>query len=226
MVSPCLLLASVSPRRRELLSWLGWSFDVSPADINEDLLPGERPDDYVLRLAQAKARRVGGRANGCLVIAADTTVADGMDILGKPEDEAEAKEMLLRLRGRQHQVYTGVSVYDPSADRLESEVAVSQVTMRSYSAEELDAYIASGDPFDKAGGYAIQHNGFHPVSSLEGCYTNVMGLPVCTLARLLSRFGLIPKDDRPLVALANLGYKCADCESVYPAKNGQSIPGR
>ncbi|HXZ74508.1 MAG TPA: nucleoside triphosphate pyrophosphatase, partial [Streptosporangiaceae bacterium] len=163
-VAPKLILASNSPRRRELLSLSGWAFSVQPAQVDESPLPGEKPGDYVLRLAQAKAREAAaaGRA-GRLVLAADTTVALDGDLLGKPGDAAEAADMLRRLRGRSHQVYTGLAALTAPDGNLVTDLCVTAVPMRNYRDEEIEAYVASGDPLDKAGAYAIQHPGFHPV---------------------------------------------------------------
>ena len=203
-----LILASNSPRRRQLLSLGGWPFSVFPAHVDENVLPGELPAIYVRRLAETKAKAVQARLPmpneavgeysrgeySRLVVAADTTVVDAGMILGKPLDAQDAEQMLRRLRGRVHQVYTGLAVL--AADgRLLSDVCVSDVFMRPYSDAEMQAYIESGDPLDKAGAYAIQHNGFKPVKKLvapASCYANVMGLPICHLARLLAAFGVNP----------------------------------
>lgn len=191
-----LVLASNSPRRKELLALGGWEFRVQPAEIDEQPWPSEPPRAYVLRLAEAKARVVGDRVPPeALVVAADTTVVDeegGDLILGKPADAAEAGGMLRRLAGREHRVYTGLAVLRVRDGALRSELCATRVRMRPYSEAEIQAYIASGDPLDKAGGYAIQHPGFHPVESLTGCYTNVVGLPLCRLMRLLTGLGLPP----------------------------------
>ncbi len=222
-MSEVLVLASNSPRRKTLLSALGWGFKVAPADIDESILSGEQPDDYVLRLARMKARAAGPSAPpGKLIIAADTTVAYEGEILSKPADAADARRMLELLRDRWHQVYTGVAVYDPRRDRLETSLALTQVHMRTYSEAELADYIASGDPFDKAGAYAIQNADFHPVDQIEGCYSNVVGLPVCHLACLLLRFGLPIRPDLPLVCEQNLEYKCSECEAILLANHEQS----
>jgi septum formation protein len=237
-----LILASNSPRRRQLLSLGSWPFSVLPAEIDESVHPGEAPDAYVTRLAQSKARAALAvlrqaalpEARGSvpqLIIAADTAVVDwtagepGTDenmargeptkgsfaILGKPVDFKDAERMLRRLRGRSHWVYTGLAALRLKDDRLLSEVCISEVPMRQYSDEEMLAYIASGDPMDKAGAYAIQHAGFKPVETLQGCYANVMGLPVCHLTRLLAEFGIPAQADVPRSCQQMLGYSC----SVY-----------
>lgn len=207
--TPNLLLASNSPRRRQLLSLGDWHFEVRPADVDETPFPNESPPAYVLRLAEAKARAAGAGARpGQLVIAADTTVADGDQILGKPADAAEAEAMLTSLRGRTHQVYTAVAVYQPESSRLETDLASTDVPMREYSEAEIRAYVASGDPFDKAGSYAIQHAGFRPVEKLSGCYANVVGLPLCHLERTLVKFGLARPNGLADACQRALSYDC------------------
>jgi MAF protein len=194
---PSLWLASNSPRRRQLLGLTGWSFSVRPVDIDESPLPGEDPSVYVLRLAEAKARAAcEGVPPGDIILASDTTVADGARILGKPVDADDARQMLRDLRGREHRVYTAVGAAGAQCGRLATDLCFTRVWMRSYSDAEIEDYIASGDPFDKAGGYAIQHPQFRPVERLEGCYACVMGLPVCHVVRLLASFGLpVPWND-------------------------------
>lgn len=166
-----------------------------PVDIDENPLPGEAPDLYVLRLARSKAE-ASVRHDGEVILTADTTVADGARILGKPNGAAEARQMLCDLRGREHTVYTAVSARGclpgSTAEHFVSDLCVTQVWMRYYSDAEIDEYVASGDPFDKAGAYAIQHAGFHPVERIEGCIACVVGLPLCHAARALSAFGLTP----------------------------------
>ncbi len=207
--NPVLVLASNSPRRRELLALGGWTFQVRPADVDESQLPGETPGDYVLRLARSKARAcAAGARPGEVILAADTTVAVDGDILVKPKDATEAAEMLRRLRGRGHQVYTGLAVLQaPGRDPL-TDCCVTDVPMRNYSEAEIEAYVASGDPLDKAGAYAIQHPGFHPVEALAGCYASVMGLPLCHLVRTLGKLGIQPMADVPSGCQAALQYAC------------------
>lgn len=185
-----LILASNSPRRRYLLGFMGWDFQVIPADVDERILPGEAPADYVLRLAQSKARTVGAQIErDAVIVSADTTVVDGDDIIGKPLDCEDAERMLRRLRGRVHQVYTAVAALRSGENEILVELATTDVPMRQYSDEEIREYISSGDPLDKAGAYAIQHAGFHPVEDLQGCYANVVGLPLCHLTRMLIKMG-------------------------------------
>jgi len=189
-----LVLASNSPRRRQLLSLAGWAFKVSAANVDESQLPNESPSDYVLRLAETKAYAVKADADQ-IVLAADTTVVDGMDILGKPMDNAEAEAMLTRLRGHTHQVYTGVALLRLSDGLLLKDLCVTGVPMRDYSHEEIHAYVQTGDPLDKAGAYAIQHPDFHPVASLSGCYASVMGLPMCHVILLMRKMNIQPNAD-------------------------------
>jgi len=194
-----LVLASGSPRRRELLARLGWTFAIIKPDIDETPLPGEPPEQYVARLSREKARTVcasirpdtpSGHGQPALIVAADTTVALGGAILGKPVDADDATAMLRRLRGQRHTVFTGITVCEAATALIETVVTATEVDMRPYSDDEIARYVASSDPFDKAGSYAIQHAFFRPVERLEGCYANVMGLPLCTLHRLLAVHGV------------------------------------
>jgi MAF protein len=162
--------------------------------VDESQFANENPAEYVLRLAQTKARAIQVDADQ-LILAADTTVVDGSDILGKPVDEAEAVAMLTRLRGHTHQVYTGVALLRVSDGRLVKDLCVTDVPMRDYTDEEIRSYVATGDPLDKAGAYAIQHPDFHPVARMEGCYASVMGLPLCHVVRMLWELGVDVKDD-------------------------------
>lgn len=204
-----LVLASNSPRRRQLMALGGWTFSLIPAAVDERPLPGEPPREYVLRLAEDKARSIAGRApQDALVIAADTAVVHGDDILGKPEDERQAESMLRRLRGRTHQVYTALAVLRLTDGVLLTDLCQTEVPMRHYSDEEMAAYITSGDPLDKAGAYAIQHEGFRPVKHLSGCFANVMGLPLCHLVRTLEKLGVPPQCDVPTSCQATLLYDC------------------
>jgi len=189
---PSIVLASASPRRRELLALMGIDFTVMPSDINEAPLPGELAADMAKRLSVSKASAVAGSRPEALVIAADTLVVlDGM-VLGKPSDEAVAFEMLTRLAGRQHWVYSGLAVVDAGGSRRCEQVAATLVTMRQYTADEIWRYVATGDPIDKAGAYAIQYPEFDPVAHIEGCYANVMGLPMCHVYRVLDLWGVTP----------------------------------
>ena len=212
-----ILLASNSPRRKQLLALTGWPYRIQPADVDETPLPGEPAEAYVLRLAESKARAAAGSAEDGLVLAADTTVVDAGAILGKPNDADQARAMLRQLRGRSHQVLTALAVLQSRTDRLLTDVCVTDVPMRAYTETEIEAYVASGDPLDKAGAYAIQHAGFHPVESLAGCYANVVGLPLCHLARTLRKLGLQPRADLPQACQAALGYQCPVYEQILVA---------
>ncbi|WKZ46970.1 MAG: Maf family protein [Anaerolineales bacterium] len=210
-----IVLASNSPRRRQLLAQTGLNFTVSVADIDESVIANESPADYVLRLAETKARKIAsGTKPDRIVLAADTTVVDGRDILGKPADAAEAFAMLTQLRGRTHQVYTGIALLRVSDNFLLTDLCVTDVPMRNYSDEEIRAYIATGDPFDKAGAYAIQHAEFHPVETLSGCFASVMGLPLCHVTRLLRKMDVNPNADVPMNCQKYLEYDCPVYENI------------
>jgi MAF protein len=210
---PTLILASNSPRRRQLIALTGLSFVVSAANVDESQLANETPADYVLRLAETKARAIQADADQ-LVLAADTTVVDGMDILGKPADDVEAVAMLTRLRGHAHQVYTGVALLRVSDGLLLKDLCVTDVPMRAYSDEEIRAYVATGDPLDKAGAYAIQHPEFRPVASMDGCYASVMGLPLCHVVRMLRKMGINTTSDVPAGCQQLLEYRCPVYEHI------------
>jgi MAF protein len=204
-----MLLASNSPRRRELLALGNWSFSVFVPDVDEAERSGEPPGAYVVRLAEAKVRAAAAHSSSeQYVVAADTTVADGEALLGKPANQTEAAGMLKKLRGHSHQVYTGLALIDRRSGQLVQDVCVTEVPMRLYSDAEITQYVRSGDPFDKAGGYAIQHAGFHPVETLRGCYASVMGLPLCHLLRLLRKVGFDRQTDLPDRCQAHLNYAC------------------
>jgi septum formation protein len=182
-----LVLASQSPRRRELLSQLGLALDVRPAHADESLRPGERPRDYVLRVAREKARAVPGE----LVLGADTAVVLGDEVLGKPASEADARRMLRALSGTAHEVLTAVVVRRAAAPARELEAVVStQVRFAPLGAREIDWYVATGEPLDKAGAYAIQGAGGAFVLSVEGSVSNVVGLPLAETTALLRQAGL------------------------------------
>lgn len=209
------ILASNSPRRKVLLSLSGIPFRVQPADINEDPRKDEDPKFYVSRLAGEKASVVAHAADGdALVIAADTTVVLDDEILGKPLDAAEARRMLERQRGRSHVVYTGISVRRIGDGAELTDRATTEVPMRNYSDAELERYVASGDPLDKAGAYAIQNAEFHPVENLAGCYANVVGLPLCHLQRTLAKWDLHFEVDLPAACQKHLNYDCPVTEKI------------
>lgn len=186
---PPLVLASTSPRRRRLLEEAGIPFDaVPPRNVAEDCAPGEDPLLLVQRHALAKARSVAPLFPPTLILAADTVVFLDGRIFGKPRDPAEAREMLSALQGRTHAVYTGVAILGPG-NREDVGVEESAVTLRPLSREEIDAYVATGEPLDKAGAYAIQGRGALLVQEVQGDYFNVVGLPLARVARMLEAAG-------------------------------------
>lgn len=210
-----LILASNSPRRRKLFALAEWDFNVIVADVDETPFADESPRDYVIRLAQAKAVAVKDRAESdAVVIGSDTTVVDGNEILGKPVDEADAERMLKQLRGRTHQVFTGVAVYRIRDGKTLTELSITDVPMRNYSDDEIRAYIATGDPMDKAGAYAIQHPDFQPVASMSGCFASVMGLPLCHILRALRNFEIASSADVPSACQTFLNYSCPVSTSI------------
>ncbi len=192
-----LILASASPRRRQFLAALGIPHRVVPAQVDETPEPGESPEHLVARLALAKALAVAQHLpdseRPALVLSADTVVALDGTILGKPERPEVATAMLQRLRGRPHQVHSGLALVELDRDGIRRQrvrVHGAQVWMRNYTDAEIQAYVASGDPLDKAGGYAIQHPGFRPVVRVEGCAASVMGFPLAEFVALAPEFGL------------------------------------
>ncbi|KFA90191.1 Maf family protein [Archangium violaceum] len=191
-----LVLASASPRRRELLGQLGLAFDVSAADIDETPHQGEAATAYVLRLAREKARTVATRTPGAWVLAADTTVVLGDELLGKPHDAAEVRDMMRRLSGRTHEVQTGVALAGPGGEHPgehpgeHSMVVRTRVTFRPLGEGEIAWYASTGESLDKAGGYAIQGKGGFLVAGIEGSPTNVIGLPLGETLELLARAGV------------------------------------
>lgn len=221
MKQPTILLASGSPRRRELLAWLGWDFAVCAVDIDETPMAGEDPQAYVCRLAASKAEAAASHAgNGTIVLAADTTVVHQNEILGKPVDAAQATAMLRRLRNQPHQVCSAFALVSPAENEKQADLCVSQVPMRNYSDGEIEAYVESGDPLDKAGAYGIQNTDFHPVEGFSGCFANVMGLPLCHLARSLRQFGLDTGVDIAAACRVNLDY---DCPVSHAILEGQAF---
>ena len=188
MTAPRIVLASASPRRRELLTLIGIPHAVRPADIDERVRPGELPGPYAERLAREKASAVAALEPGALVIGSDTTVVLDGEILGKPSDIAEAESMLVRLSGRRHIVVTAVAV--SRGDQLVSGVEEVEVTFRPLTPNEIRAYIATGEPMDKAGAYGIQGFGATIVERIDGDYFAVMGLALGRLVRLMGQVGV------------------------------------
>ena len=214
---PMLILASNSPRRRQLLSLESWVFQVIPARVDETPLPEETPQEVVLRLAREKALDVEKIApDGSMVIAADTTVVAGGQILGKPTDSTHAARMLRELRGGSHQVFTGLAVMDKVHNSIQTDISVTHVFIREYSEAEIQAYIATGDPLDKAGAYAIQHRVFDPVDHIEGCYANVVGLPLCMLTSLLASCDVPPVRHISANCHPDRGGRCHIADLILP----------
>ena len=180
-----IILASASPRRTELMALAGIRFSVVPADICEDVLPGEAPADHVMRLSREKADAVAATNDGRFFIGADTIVVLDGAILGKPIDAADATRMLTNLSGRDHEVITGFTVFDKISGIHISRSVCTEVTFKILSEEEITAYIATGCPMDKAGAYAIQGGAVHFVRTINGSYSNVIGLPMTELYEVL-----------------------------------------
>jgi len=213
--NPIFVLASGSPRRKQLLALGNWEFTVTASDVDESQKPGELPKDYVLRLAREKTIVVSEKVDlNSIVIGADTTVVDKAEILGKPKDKQDAERMLRQLRGKTHQVYTGVAIYRANDRKMFTELCITDVPMRTYSDEEISTYVRTGDPLDKAGAYAIQHTQFHPVESMHGCYASVMGLPMCHVVRALRKFDTQPGADVPRACQLFLKYDCPVSDAI------------
>lgn len=211
-------LASGSPRRREIIKGLSHNVDVIGSQ-GEEPSPnaGESPEDYVRRLAEFKARGAVPTDGQTIIIGADTSVALGDKILGKPADEAEAERMLRLLRGQVHGVITGVAVLDSTTGKCESIARSSNVHLREYSDAEMMAYIESGEPMDKAGAYAAQDQNFRPAVRIDGCYLNVVGLPLCDTIALLGKMGV----EAGIREDWQIPKECENCELSYAVK-GQS----
>lgn len=185
-----LVLASASPRRQELLRNAGIEFTVHPANVPEDILPGESAETYVRRLALAKARAVFEKYPGDQILGADTIVVVDDSILGKPIDACDAARMLRLLSGREHRVITGVCLLTPNSEPSQSahedvRIATTRVTMRTLTETDIQSYVAHGEPMDKAGAYAIQGLASRWIPKIEGCYFNVVGLPVPLVSAML-----------------------------------------
>ncbi len=186
------VLASSSPRRRELLASIGLQFDVIPSAVPEELHRGETAEEYVIRLSRQKAAAVAETNRDRWIIAADTIVVLGDQILEKPRDAADAKRMLGAIAGQTHFVYTGVTVNCLQKSYADTHVAASEVRMLPLNAKEIDWYVGTGEPLDKAGAYAAQGVGALFIESIHGSYTNVVGLPLALLFQMLRRAGLDP----------------------------------
>lgn len=189
MTHTAIILASASPRRAELLESAGIRFVVVPGHIDETPLPRELPIDHVLRLAREKGAEVARREEGRFFIGADTIVLCDGEIMGKPRDNHDASRMLARLSGRSHQVITGFSVFDRESGRTVTRAVSTDVTFKTLTSEEIEAYVATGCPLDKAGAYAIQGGAAYMVERINGSYTNVVGLPLCEVVAVLRELG-------------------------------------
>jgi len=212
MCNAPLILASGSPRRFELLSSLGLPFTIVTSGVDESVEDESDPAAMVVHLAERKAAAVAKMLGEGLVIGADTTVVlDGL-VLNKPIDDADARRMLRLLRDRPHEVWTGIAVLDVASGRRETGAVRSLVRMHAYSDAEIEAYVATGEPLDKAGAYAIQGGAGVFVAGIEGCYANVVGLPLCELTELLGRYRVVISADGPICTLPN----CRPCPRLAP----------
>ena len=213
-----LILASGSPRRRALIQLLNYPAQVVVSNVDEEAIMIADPAAYVLETARQKAAAVADMltensffdsdTEKRILVAADTTVALDDEILGKPADAAAASDMLRRQRNRHHLVHTATVAIDLDSGRHIDGVNSTVVTMRAYTDKEIEAYIATGDPFDKAGAYAIQHQTFSPVAAVEGCYLTVVGLSICHLTLLLAELGISPEVKTDALWEAHQGFDC------------------
>ncbi len=208
-----IILASASPRRRELLGLLDLPFTVRTVEVDETPRPGETPEVLVARLSATKAAAVARTLKSGLVVAADTVVALEGEVLGKPRDAAHAVEMLRHLRNRMHSVHSGVTVVDAANGRATINLSDTAVWMRDYDDAEIETYVAGGDPLDKAGAYAIQHAEFRPVARIQGCFTGVVGLPLGALSDGLAHFGVTLPVDLAAVCRGWTGFPCCQEKS-------------
>lgn len=194
MKDPLLILASKSPRRRYLLEQAGLEFSIIPSDIDETTVPMSSPETYVRVLSETKAENVSKKYPEKWVIGADTIVLKDNTILGKPCSRTEARTMLKQLSGQTHQVFTGYCICCKAKNRIFSETIKTEVLFKNLTPEEIEWYIHTQEPFDKAGAYAIQGLGTFLVKSINGSYTNVVGLPVCEVIEFLIKEGIIVID--------------------------------
>lgn len=218
-----LILASGSPRRRELMGLLQVPFEVHVPTVEEEVMPGEAPEQVPQRLSRVKAAHVARSVETAVIVAADTIVVDRGEILGKPRDPDHACEMLRRLRGAQHRVLSGVTVMDAATGRRLTALCETQVWMRAMSDAEIAAYVDSGDPLDKAAAYAIQNPTFAPVTRVVGCPTNVMGLPMCHVVRDLRRLGVTLPPTLPTRCKIQTDYRCALTRYVLPGLSAAQV---
>lgn len=210
-----LILASTSPRRRELIKLFGLDFEFASVEVDETPRVGESARELVERLSREKAEQASRAYRDAVVIAADTDVAVDGEILGKPTDLRDAERMLKQLRGREHFVFTGLCAINGT--RQWTQIVQTTVSMRDYSDEEIERYIATGNPLDKAAAYAIQHYDFRPVEKIEGCYANVMGLPLCHVYLALREFG-VTVDEPDRACQSYLKIDCLVARQILESK--------
>jgi septum formation protein len=190
-ISSPFILASASPRRQELLRSVGLKFKTIPAHVNEDYIAGESPREHVKRLAQDKASAISHKYPVAWVLGADTIVViDGL-ILGKPKNKLQAQKMLEKLSGREHKVFTGFTLAHVAAEVSKTKVVRSAVQFKTISPKEMEWYVSCDEPYDKAGGYAVQGKGAYFIKSIRGSYTNVIGLPLCEVLEELKSLDAI-----------------------------------
>ncbi|MBN2256234.1 MAG: septum formation protein Maf [Anaerolineaceae bacterium] len=208
------ILASSSARRRDLIKLTDWEVSLMSPDIDESRRSGEKAREYVMRLAREKAAQILSSVDTDYILTADTIVVDRETVYGKPEDENDARRMLKELCAHTHQVMTAIVLVNVAKWNSISDLCESSVTMRSFSAFEIESYLASGDAMDKAGAYAIQNREFHPVEVFSGCFASVMGMPLCHLKRSASKLGLTIRDGLVERCQTMLDYHCPIHEAV------------
>lgn len=186
-----LILASASPRRKELLKLIGLNFEIIPSDVDETFLKGETPKGHTLRLSEEKALSIAGRNPDAWVLGADTIVIINREVLGKPVAVDEAREMLSKLSGREHTVITGFCLTRKNADVMVKDAIESTVVFKEIPEDEIEWYVRTKEPYDKAGGYAVQGMGAFFIKEIHGSYTNVVGLPLCEVMETLKEIGAI-----------------------------------
>ena len=214
-----LVMASCSPRRRELIQALDLQIIITEPNLVENMYgTGENPHDLVLRLSMEKVNSVQDDISGAIVLGADTVVVLGNNVIGKPSDVSDAMNMLHHLKGRTHLVMTGITALDLKSNKYRSTVTTTKVFMRNYTTKEMELYANSKLPLDKAGGYGIQDTPFNPAEAIEGCYFNVVGLPICEVINLLKLFRL----DVHLRHGWEFSEKCHGCHLGQLLKDGPS----
>ena len=227
-IHPKLILGSASPRRKQLVAMLGLPFTVEKPDVDESAQEQEAPAELAKRLSREKAATIAANHEDGFIISADTIVVHYGEVLGKPRDVAHASQMLQRLRGQPHRVLTAVTIQNAATNKAITDICDSKVILRKMSDEEIEAYVATGDPLDKAAAYAIQNVEYAPVEQVVGCPANVMGLPMCHVVRSLRRHGVdLPPSDPIACRYSYGGYYCQIADSVMPGLTEKGIiPGR